>query len=418
MLKKISKILFSNIGLKIIAVIAAIITWILVVNVQDPDRTKYFTTNVDIINANVLTKNGKYYELKNDKATVTFRVSAKRSIIERLSNSDFTATADMNYLDNGKVPINITAERYSSQITISSMSYYLSVTVGDLQKKRFSIKASTTGTPADGVAVNSVSVSPNVLSVEGPDKIVSKIKTVTATADVKGITKDMIESVVPVLRDSDGKEIDSSELTFSNTTVNVNVKTGNIKNVPINVLTSGELPSGYSIASVTANPETVEITGTPEKLNQVSSIDLPGSLIDLSTKSESFETTIDITQYLPDGVELLDDKNKDIVVDVKINSSTSREYLIPTANLTVSGLASDKTCTFSESTVAADITGLSEALDKLDSTKITGKVDVSGLQNGVHQANVSLTLDSGLSAGTVTVEVEIQDKNAKTTNNN
>jgi YbbR domain-containing protein len=400
------------------AVIAAIITWILVVNVQDPDRSKYFTTNVDVVNANVLTKNGKYYELKNDKASVTFRVSAKRSIIERLSNSDFTATADMNYLNDGKVPINITAERYSSQITISSMSYYLSVSVGDLQKKRFSIKPATTGTPANGVAVNSVSVSPNVLSVEGPDKIVSKIKVVKATADVKGITKDMIESVVPILLDKDGKEIDTSELTFSNTTVNVNVKTGNIKSVPINVSTSGELPSGASLASVTSNPETVEITGIPEKLNQVSSIDLPGSLIDLSTKTENFETTIDITQYLPDGVALLDDREKDIVVDVKINTSTSKEYSIPTANLTVFGLAADKTCTFVDSSVQAEITGLSEALNQLDASKITGKVDVSGLQNGSHQANVSLILNSGLSAGTVTVQVDIQDKNAKTTNNN
>ena len=42
---------------------------------------------------------GKSYSIINDSGTVTFRVTAKRSIIERLTNSDFKATADMENIE-------------------------------------------------------------------------------------------------------------------------------------------------------------------------------------------------------------------------------------------------------------------------------------------------------------------------------
>ena len=95
MLKKLKNLLTNNIGLKFLSVLFAMILWLVVVNIDDPDKTSTFTTNITIANENAIADMGKSYSIINDSGTVTFRVTAKRSIIERLTNSDFKATADM-----------------------------------------------------------------------------------------------------------------------------------------------------------------------------------------------------------------------------------------------------------------------------------------------------------------------------------
>ena len=92
MLNKIFKWMTNNLGLKILAVIFASVLWLAVVNIDDPKTTRTFTTTVSVENNDYLTENGKYYEIVNNSNTVTFKVSGKRSYLERMSNIDFKAT--------------------------------------------------------------------------------------------------------------------------------------------------------------------------------------------------------------------------------------------------------------------------------------------------------------------------------------
>ncbi len=47
--------LLENWALKLLAVFFSIVLWLVVVNVDDPTQTKTFTTNVTVVNADVLT---------------------------------------------------------------------------------------------------------------------------------------------------------------------------------------------------------------------------------------------------------------------------------------------------------------------------------------------------------------------------
>ena len=91
-MNRLKSALTHNVGLKIGAFFGAVLLWIIVVNVDDPSQSKTFTTNVQMVNEQILTEQGKYYNIPENGNTVSFRVSAKRSIMERLSASDFTAT--------------------------------------------------------------------------------------------------------------------------------------------------------------------------------------------------------------------------------------------------------------------------------------------------------------------------------------
>ena len=132
MKQKIINALTKDVGLKILAVVFSFLLWLVGVNIDDPTQTRTFTAVVTVTNEDVLKSAGKLYEIKDGVNTVSFRVTAKRSIIEKLSSSDFSATADMNSLENEeRIPVTIAAKSYANYITISSKQNYLYVVLED-----------------------------------------------------------------------------------------------------------------------------------------------------------------------------------------------------------------------------------------------------------------------------------------------
>ena len=409
--KKIRDFLTKNWGLKILAVILSIILWIVVVSVNDPIEKRNFTAKVSLVNQETISDQGKYVSVADSSLSVTFRVSAHRSVMDRLSNSDFIATADLDYLDeDGKVPIQITCSAYSqAQVKIIGATHYLEVEVGKKQSKKFMINATTKGTPADGFAVKEATVTPNVVTVEGPASIVKTIDHVNAVADVDGISEDVTEKVVPILYDSDNNEMNTTRLTLSTTTVNVSVTMESVKTVPIEVSdpTSGQLPSGVTIDSITVDPDEASLVGDAENLNQISKIEIPFSVLDVSSNDESFSTTIDITSYLPEGVSLSDDAKSKVTVKVNYKTETEKTVDVPTDNLTVKNLPDGYEAAFEDSTVSIVLTGYQDDLSSISDSELTGSVDASGLSEGEHKVSVELTLPDGVKAQNVSTKITI-----------
>lgn len=404
---KIKKALTANIGFKILALVFSIALWMIVVNVDDPEQTKTFTATVQVINENVLTDQGKYYTL-TDGNTVSFRVTAQRSVLERLSSSDFTATADMNYLeDDERIPVDITVNRYASSVRISAQRLYLKVEVGDEMDARFSVRGETTGDPADGFAVDEVSVVPNVISVRGPAEYVSKIESVRAYCDVTGRNMDTSETVVPVFYDADGKEVDTTRLQVSVDTVDVYVEIVSVKEVPIVVETSGSLADGLELTGITTDPATVMIKGESSELNRVTNITIPASVISLSDITQDLTTTVDITSYLPEGVTLLDSQDAQVSVKVGVAGETTQEFDVPVDNISVRNLERGYTTSFSASTVKVSITALQSELSRLSANSITGYVDVSGLVPGTYNLPITMNLDEDYQVGQATIQITI-----------
>lgn len=404
---KIKKALTANIGFKILALVFSVALWMIVVNVDDPEQTKTFTATVQVINENVLTDQGKYYTL-TDGNTVSFRVTAQRSVLERLSSSDFTATADMNYLeDDVRIPVDITVNRYASSVRISAQRLYLDVEVGEEMSARFSVRGETVGAPAEGFAVDEISVAPNVISVRGPAEYVSEIETVRAYCDVTGRNMDTSETVVPVFYDANGKEVDTTRLQVSVDTVDIYAEIVSVKEVPITVETSGTLPDGLELTGITTDPATVMIKGESRELNQVTSITIPSTVISLSEITQDLTTTVDITSYLPEGVTLLNSEDAQVSVRVTVAGETTQEFDVPAGNISVRNLERGYTTSFSAPTVRVSVTALQSELSRLSADSLTGYVDVSGLVPGTYNLPVTLNLDEDYQVEPATIQITI-----------
>lgn len=219
MLRNVVKILTRNLGLKMLAFLFAVTMWLAVVNLDEPVIRRAFTVAVTVENEDAITSMNKYYELEPDAMKVSFNVLGSRNIVEELSSSDFKAVADMSKLIQGEkenvVPVEITALRHSSKLTISKRTRELRVLLEDLMRQAFVILPVAQGEPAEGYAIGSMVVEPNRLWVSGPKQVVSKIDTVKAAIDVTNMSADISDSVVPVLLDEAGEIVDTTRLTLS-----------------------------------------------------------------------------------------------------------------------------------------------------------------------------------------------------------
>lgn len=408
---KIKRALTHNIGLKVLALVFSSVLWLLVVNVDDPTQSKTFSTTVNIINEDVLTESGKYYDIADNNRTVSFRVTAKRSIMERLSGSDFTATADMNYLDeNSRIPVTIVYNGTYNGVAISTKRVYLTVTIGDEMSTKYQVEVETAGEPANGCVVQETTVQPEAVTVAGPVDVVRQINRVVAYVDVTDINEDMTTTSILHFEDADGNEVDRSRLQVDFDEAEVNVKVVHSKSVPIRVSTSGTLADGLVLESVEAKPSTVELIGESEVLNEITAIVIPSTIIDLSQITDSLVTTVDLTSYLPEGVSLANRSHSQIQIEVTISSNETRNYNVSTSNISVRNLASGRHVRFKTDTVSVSISGNKNDLNSLSGGSLTGYIDVDGLQAGEHKVRLVLEgLGQKYQVQTAVVEIEITE---------
>ena len=288
---KILKALSKNLGFKILSILFAFTLWVTVYNLDDPTKTKSFTINVTVTNKNVLDDMGKYYEIMDGMNKVSFSVTAPRSILDKLDENDFVAEANLQKLSMdeegiaGSVPVEIfcTANANGSSVKINSSNKSIRISLEDMMSKQFVVQANAVGQVKDGYALGRVEVTaPNVLKVSGPKSIVSRINMVVAIVDVTGMSDSPTSyRVTPFLMDENGSEIDTTRLTLSDTTVNVEAEILNVKEVPLSITPSGEVAEGYVMTAISSNPTTIFLKGNKAILNSISSIQIPSDVVSM-----------------------------------------------------------------------------------------------------------------------------------------
>ena len=395
MLRNVVKMLTRNLGLKLLAFVFAVTMWLAVLNLDEPVRNRRFTIAVTVENEDAVTSMNKYYELSD--TNVTFTVLGQRNVVDELSSSDFRAVADMSKLILGEeenlVPVEITALRHSSQLTISKRTRELKVLLEDLMRQAFVILPGAQGDPAEGYAIGSMVVEPNRLWVSGPKAVVSQIETVKAAIDVTNMSTDISDSVVPVLLDEEEKAVDTTRLTLSLDIVTVKAGIVSQKTVPIKVNYSGKPAEGYEVISAAAEPAEVTIKGKSDILNSISAIVIPEDVISVEGANEKFEQKVDLNQYLPGGVSLNKSVEAAVTVKIDIEQLERRVFTVPVRNIGVDDLREGYQIDFLDRNVEIEIYGLAEDLDNLTVNVLRPILDVGGLAAGRHVRPLQLTLD-------------------------
>ena len=86
------------------------------------------------------------------------------------------------------------------------------------------------------------------------------------------------------------------------------------------------MPDGVYLDSVTVDPETVQIIGEADVLNEITEITISGSALDLSKITANMTTTVDLNTYLPSGVKIADSNQTQATVKVTVSGDETKTY--------------------------------------------------------------------------------------------
>lgn len=421
------KKLTNNLGMRILAVVIAILIWIIVVNVSDPIiESTYSGIPVEIINADTITKQNKTYDILNDTDSISVTLSAKRSISDLLGRDNIKATADLANLDmeKGTVRIKLETNKYNDKIeSIKAKNDILEVSIENLMRKQFAITSQVNGEPSDGYVIGDTVLDQNVVTVQGPESIVSQIDKAVVEASVAGMSTSISTTSTIRYYDADGNQLDSARLSGNISSVNLKVDVLATKMLGFRFNTTGELDPDYAIAGdITSDIDEVLVAGKSSIVTNTSAIAIPASAIDIEGKRETFSLTIDVTKYLPDTLKLIDeDFDGKITVTVPIEKMQSKEVEVAKSNITISGYDEDtQTVALVGTGINVGIKGLAADIQDMKKNAIKGAIDVTSymednnlteLKPGVYNFPVQLTLPDGIQTVRETYTAECRVKN-------
>ena len=338
------KELMNNLGLKILAFLAAVTLWFLVVNIDNPVTDRTFTDiPVTVVNDDIVTASNRTYQILDGTQQVNVTVTATRQELSRITADDIHAVADMRELTLGtQVPIQVTIEGHSYEEAYSTPRN-LQVKIEEEARNNFPITPTTIGTVREGYVIGNLRADPEGVTIRGPKSVLNSINRVCAEVDVSGLSENAELEANLILYDVNNNVIDQTLLVnnLGDEGVSVEVELYQTKNVPIDIDTSGiSAAEGYSIGEISCEPQEVLLSGDEDAMKELDEIQIPESELELAGLTERTERTVDITEYLPDGVTLVDPNANNVVVTIPVNQPGAQVFEVSTNSIVVSNLAS------------------------------------------------------------------------------
>ncbi len=390
-MKKAVGIITNNLGLKLLAVIISCGLWFVINNITDPpDKKQFNNIEVNIINTDMVTSEGKVYEVLDGTNFVNVTVVGKTSVLDKISRDDIQAVADMSELTfMNTVGIQVSSARNNSELEFRTNIENVKLSIEDIERIQMIINTSTSGEPAEGYVVGNVNTSQNIVRLSGPESLIGQIDHVDAIANIDGYSSDINTNVELKLYDANGNEIRSNAIKMNISTVNVSVTILATKEVPLNITATDE-PAQGSVASghIICNPSTVVLAGRKSVLDSVTKINVTDPALSIEGRTEDLVTVVNIKKYLPTGTQFADSSfNGNVNVTIGIEPIVERELQIPKRNFALGNKPSGFTTTIleldEENSFTIKISGTQEAVNAIDPNDVIGVVDMNSLLSGL-----------------------------------
>jgi len=405
--------LTKNLGLKILSVLIALGLWMIVVSINNPKITTTLgPVPVEVANANVITNEQKVYEVLEGTDFINVRVEGPRTIVDKMTVDNIKATADMKQLTfMDTVPITLSVVGVEGTVTAESRTKNMSIRIEDMKRKQMRIEVDVVGEPAEGHVIGTVSLNQNVVSLAGPESVISSISRAAIRVDVEDMNSDIQLEKQPVkLYDDRGKEIDGGRVTFSILAVNVDVKIMETKTIPLQFHISGTPAAGYAATGeVINNPSSIRIAGVGNTFHALQSLVIADSTLDITGATGNKEFVVDITRHLPVGVTLVDDDFEgNVVVTAVVEPLRQKTVHMPITNIFLKNIPEGYAVAVDDSEyangrVAFTVRGLGDAYELFDGSTAIAEIDVKTLipgegelVEGRHTATATVSLPEGI----------------------
>jgi len=399
--------IFSNWWLKLLSVLLAFIIWMAVVSAVDPvDKRVFSNIKVTLLNTELITDKDMLYEILDNSDIVSrVEVKAKKTILAELNSADIVATADFAQLSTADtIEIKFSLLRNDADVEVTNNKDVLKLRIEQSDSKVVKLIVITTGDVAEGYELGKSSSNPNMVNISGLESKVAKVSYAAVTVNVNQAYEDIsIQDSIRLYDEDDNVILEDIKKNSSVATVNVTILTK--KTVPVEFTAMGIPAEGYQVTGVIqSTPDRVTLTGTKQALSNVYKIIIPEEELNITGQSEDVVKSVDIKEYLPDGVSLAKgDFNGIVTVIAYIEPIMTREFNISSNRVQITNVPDTMTAELGnvESGYRLVVKGLEEQVGGLVGNQIRGTVDIAAWMEEMNMAELtagtySIPIDFGL----------------------
>lgn len=302
-----------NSKIKIISLLSAMVLWMYVMAIVDPEETKLFENiPVTITNKNELNERDLVIYPEQDLTTNIY-VTGKLSNLKKVTKDDINVYGQINNPLEGNNEIYLKVST-SQRVNYDFKNPVMIVTLEKIISEDKSIKVDITGSGKNNV--DNIMLQDNIdkVSISGPRSLVNKVKRVVGTVKVNGELNDFSQSIKLEPVDAKGKVVEGIEL--EKDSVNVNITLLTQKTVPITLKLSDNSESGVNY---TMSQNTVTIKGKKDIVDSINDIETqPVKLSEISPG-----TSKDIYLQVPSGITI---ETKYITIKKNSEENAVAEY--------------------------------------------------------------------------------------------
>ncbi|MEC5425824.1 CdaR family protein [Virgibacillus sp. C22-A2] len=310
---------------------------------------------------------------------------------------NFEVYVDLEGLEEGDHVVEIEHSNISKELSVYIEPKTIEVTIEERATEEFEVNVDfiNENQLVEGYEIGDFQVNPTTVTITSSRSVIEQIGIVKVFVDLNGLDRSINNREVPVnVYDNQGNEL-NVRVEPENVIVSAEIDNPS-KTVPVNVSTTGELPDGYSLTSISANVDEVEVFATSNVLGDIDGIETED--IDLSSITES--GTIDVNLALPDGSSVPGSETIEVTIEVE------QTRVIDDITIDVEEQEDGQDITFTEpadSEMSLTVVGTEASVRELTADDFRIFINVSGLEEGQHSIPVFI---EGPDDITTTVEFE------------
>lgn len=383
-MKKMRKILDSNIFWLVISFLLSLSVWVYVTSVETVESTRVFHVPVEIVGEDVLKETRDLVITDVDTNTVTVEIRGPRRVVNALSDSDLTAQVDVSRLSQASyTSLNYTiiypsgTDRRNLSIVNKSQDA-INFMVSKLTTKTVPVTGGFKGSAEEGYMTETPIFDTSTIDVTGPEVYLKNVDHADASfGDGMVLDSSYSATVTLTLVDASGKPCSTTNLTLSQTTVQATVTVPAVKDVRLVVNVKDENAAGANSGNthITVSPGVIRLAGDSAVLAEINQISL--DTIDLTAFESEYTETYVIP--LPNGVRNLSQVSE-ATVTVTISDLSTKKMFVDVNDIVLIG-GDGLQVTFGSESLPILLRGPAEVLSLLTADDVRVELDLTQYEN-------------------------------------
>ena len=200
----------------------------------------------------------------------------------------------------------------------------------------------------------------------------------------------------PVFYDANGNSLNmGSDVTLNTTEITYKVTVLKVKELGVDFQVRGNTADGYRFTGVESDVKSISVQGMKAALASISTVVIPSEYLNLDGATKDVVVEVNLAELLPEEVTIAGNSEMIATVTLKVEPLEIRGFKIDLKDAELLGASEELKYEFDVSTIQVDIEGLTEDLDALNEMDLKPVIDVTGMAEGSHRGNLSLTPGQG-----------------------